>query len=157
MPAASPTSTLPQEQQLIQSLVELMQEEQQLLVSANAEGLLAVTPQKSHLINQLAQLAKQRHQALAAAGFAPEEAGMDAWLSANDDMTARAGWDQLLSLTRDAKELNRVNGMLINKQLTHTNAIIQAMRTPAHADDAAVYRPSGQTSSGGPSRRYVVG
>ncbi|MEO7576072.1 MAG: flagellar protein FlgN, partial [Massilia sp.] len=99
----------------------------------------------------------RRHQALGAAGFAAAEDGMAPWLVAQADQVLDADWQQLLTTTREAKELNRVNGMLIAKQMHHTQTVLQAMRTPASGAEAAVYGPSGQTSSGGPSRRFVVG
>jgi len=165
----SPITTLRDEQRLITSLVELMKQEQQLLVSADSDGLATITVQKSALVQQMAVLAGQRYRALGAAGFAAGEAGMEPWLAAgrsadaaddavdNADGTADALWRALLAHTRAAKELNRVNGMLINKQMTHTQVVLNAMRTPAGGLDAGVYGPSGQTAAGGPSRRFVVG
>ena len=47
--------------------------------------------------------------------------------------------------------------MLINKQMTHTQVVLNAMRTPAGSTDAGFYGPSGQTTVSGPSRRFVVG
>ena len=155
----SPITTLRDEQRLIASLVELMQQEQQFLVSADSDGLATSTVQKSALVQQMAALAARRHQALGAAGFAAGEAGMEPWLAACEaaDPAAGAQWRDLLAHTRAAKELNRVNGMLINKQMTHTQVALNAMRTPAGGLDAGVYGPSGKTSAGGPSRRFVVG
>ena len=157
MAATSPITTLRDEQTLISTLLKLMKQEQQCLVSADADGLTAITPQKSQLITQLGQLANQRHQALGAAGFAAREAGMETWLDSCNDPAASSLWQELLSATREAKELNRVNGMLINKQMTHNQAMINAMRTPAQGGDNEFYGPSGQTTASGPSRRYVVG
>jgi flagella synthesis protein FlgN len=153
----SPTTTLRDEQQLIGSLIELMKQEQQFLVSADSEGLARITPQKAELVQQATLLSGQRHQALGAAGFAAREAGMEDWLASSKDAAARALWLELLELTREAKELNRVNGMLVNKQMTNTQVILNAMRTPAGGADAAVYGPSGQAGAAGPSRRFVVG
>ena len=153
----SPITTLRDEQQLITSLVELMQQEQQFLVRADSDGLAAVTEQKSTQVQQMAALAGQRHRALGAAGFAASEAGMEAWLASSKDDAARTLWQDVLERTRAAKELNRVNGMLINKQMTHTQVMLNAMRTPAGGADAGVYGPRGQASVGGPSRRFVVG
>ncbi|HEU4374315.1 MAG TPA: flagellar protein FlgN, partial [Telluria sp.] len=130
---------------------------QQFLVSADSDGLTAVTEQKSAQVQQMAALAGRRHQALGAAGFAASEAGMEAWLADSKHDAAHALWRALLERTRAAKELNRVNGMLINKQMTNTQLVLNAMRTPAGGADAAVYGPRGQASSGGPSRRFVVG
>lgn len=153
----SPITTLRDEQHLITSLVGLMQQEQQCLVNADTDTLAALTPQKSSLVQQMAALASQRHQALGAAGFAAAEAGMDDWLAGAGDEAARSLWLALLASTREAKELNRVNGMLINKHMTHTQVVLNAMRTPAGGADNAFYGPSGQTTGGGPSRRFVVG
>lgn len=153
----SPTTTLRDEQQLITSLVDLMKQEQQFLVSADSDGLNTITPQKSVLVQQAAALAGQRHRALGAAGFAAQEAGMEDFLSTNNDDAARALWLALLERSREAKELNRVNGMLINKQLTSTQVVLNAMRTPTGVADTGVYGPGGQTAAAGPSRRFVVG
>jgi flagella synthesis protein FlgN len=154
----SPTTTLRDEQQLITTLVDLMKQEQQFLVSADSDGLNTITPQKSSLVQQMASLASQRHQALGAAGFPAREAGMEDWLASANDSAARTLWLDLLERTREAKELNRVNGILINKQLTNTQVVLNAMRTPAGAaESGGVYGPGGQTAAGGPSRRFVVG
>lgn len=153
----SPITTLRDEQQLITSLVDLMKQEQQFLVSADSDGLNTITPQKSSLVQQMAALAGRRHQALGGAGFPAGEAGMEDWLASCDDADARALWRGLLERTREAKELNRVNGMLINKQMTNTQVVLNAMRTPAGGADTGVYGPGGQTTAGGPSRRFVVG
>lgn len=153
----SPNTTLRDEQQLIGLLIELMKQEQQFLVHADSEGLNTITPQKAELVQQAALLSGQRHQALGAAGFPAREAGMEDWLASSGDAAARGLWLELLELTREAKELNRVNGMLVNKQMTNTQVVLSAMRTPAGGADAGVYGPSGQAAVGGPSRRFVVG
>lgn len=154
---ASPLDTLHDEQQLLTSLLDLMKQEQQCLIDADIDKLNAITPRKAELMNDLAVLANQRHQALEAAGFAAEEAGMQAWVEKTANTSTFDAWNHLLDLTREAKEVNRLNGMLINKQMTHNQNLINAMRQPANAGDAAVYGPTGQTTPGGPSRRFVVG
>jgi flagella synthesis protein FlgN len=151
------TITLRDEQRLITSLVELMKQEQQFLISADSDGLATITTQKSLLVQQMAAAASQRHLALGAAGFAAGEAGMEPWLAVCGEADADSVWRDVLERTRAAKELNRVNGMLINKQMTHTQVVLNAMRTPAGGNDAGVYGPSGQAATGGPSRRFVVG
>jgi flagellar biosynthesis protein FlgN len=158
MQTASPLSTLRDEKQLITTLLDLLKQEQQILVRADSDGLTSVTPLKSSLVTQLGQLAGQRHAALGAAGFAAREEGMQAWLDASPDKAAASLWQDLLAITREAKEVNRVNGMLITKHLSHNQAIINAMRQPAaRGGEQAFYGPTGQATSSGPSRRYVVG
>ena len=154
---ANPRATLDAELALINALIALMQEEQQMLVRADTEALSAVTPQKDQAVAQLAALAKQRHQSLGVAGCEARDAGMEVWLAASKDAAASAAWQELLGATRIAKELNRLNGMLISKQLTHNQALINAMRTPSTAADTGVYGRSGQAAPSGPSRRFVIG
>jgi flagellar biosynthesis protein FlgN len=153
----SPISTVLQEQQHLGSLIELMKQEQQLLVAADADGLAETTPRKNALLQALADLSAQRHAALAAAGCDASEAGMEPWLAVGGNDEARTQWEALLVLAREAKELNRVNGMLINKQLAHNQGVLNALRMPAGADAGGVYGASGQAVGSGPSKRYVIG
>jgi len=155
MATASPGATLRDEQQVIGSIVDLMKTEQQLLISADADGLSTITPNKLQLAQRAATLARVRHKALAAAGFTAGEAGMEPWLAVGGSDEQRQDWNRLLELTREAKELNRVNGMLVNRQLGQAQAALGALRGTGSA--AGVYGPGGQTMSTGPSRRFVVG
>ena len=154
---ASPITTVRDELSLFTTLMELMKREQQMLVAADTDALGTLTPQKAQLVAQMAALSKQRHAQLADAGHAPEDAGMQGWLEHAGDSAASDLWQDLLAITRQAKEINRVNGMLIAKQLTNTQTIINAMRTPAGAAETAVYGPTGQTSTTTTSRRVVIG
>lgn len=156
MAIASPGATLRDEQQVIGSMVELMKKEQQFLVDADADGLSNLTPLKQQLTQQATLLARTRHRSLGLAGFPAGEVGMEPWLAVAGNADVRAQWNDLLQLTRDAKELNRVNGMLINRQLGNTNNLLNALRGPV-VNPAGVYGPGGQTMAGGASRRFVVG
>lgn len=152
-----PAATLASERQLLDSLTGLLKEEQRLLVAADAEGVAALSPQKMQLVQQLASQAALRHRALAAAGFAAGEAGMDPWLAAQGTDQVRADWNSLLDATREAKELNRVNGMLINKHLANGQQKLTELGVGAQGGEASVYGPGGLTISAGPSKRFVVG
>lgn len=157
MSSESPHTTLQDELKTITCLIDLMKQEQQFLVAANTDGLATLTPLKTQLIEHMAALAAQRHQSLARAGFAASESGMTSWLERTSNPTVVAGWQQLLAKTADAKELNRVNGMLINKHMAHNQGLINAMRTPAGAADTSFYGPQGQTTAVTGKRRLVVG
>ncbi len=157
MATASPHSTLQDELKLLGCLIDLMKQEQQFLVAANTEGLDTLTPLKNQLIEQMAALSAQRHRSLGADGFVESEVGMEAWLVRIANPLASGAWQQLLDKAREAKELNRVNGMLINKQMTNNLTLINAMRAPAGAADTAFYGPSGQTTTASGKRPLVVG
>jgi flagellar biosynthesis protein FlgN len=153
----SPASTLASERQLLATLTELLQEEQRVLVAADADSVATITPRKIQLVQQLAAQAAIRHRALGAAGFESAEAGMEPWLAAQNSTDVRAEWEQLLDATREAKELNRINGMLINKQLAYNQQKLAELGTDAPGGNAAVYGPGGLTIGAGPSKRFVIG
>lgn len=153
----SPTQTIAAEHQHLDALVALMKQEQQSLVSLNADELSSLTTQKNALLASLSGLSQQRHAALQAAGCEGSEAGMEPWLAASDNGDGRAQWERMLHVAREAKELNRVNGMLISKQLAHNQGVLNALRTPTNAPAGAIYGASGQTMGLGVSKRYVVG
>jgi flagellar biosynthesis protein FlgN len=155
--ALCPSATFATEQQHVSALVELLKQEQSLLVAADADALAELTPRKNLILQQLAALSAQRHAALVAAGCEGSEAGMEPWLAQSGNTEAPAQWTALLAVAREAKELNRVNGMLINKHLAHNQGVLNAMRMPAGTESDGVYGARGQTVGLGPSKRYIIG
>jgi flagella synthesis protein FlgN len=157
MATASPDALLQDEITLVVCLIDLMKQEQQFLVAGNTDGLATLTPLKNQLIEQLAGLGTQRNGRLVEQGLVASETGMAAYVARAADPVLKASWQQLLERSAEAKELNRVNGMLINKQLAHNQGLIQAMRQPAGAADTTFYGPQGQTTAVSGKRRLVVG
>jgi flagella synthesis protein FlgN len=153
MAAVSPKNSLQAELSKITELLDVLKREQQDLVAADIDHLTSLTPQKSALVSEMAALATTRHNALAEAGFPAMEAGMESWLAAQQDDAANLLWQRLLDQTREAKELNRLNGVLINKHLGHTQGALQALRP----QQTTVYGPSGMTTSGGTRRGFIAG
>ena len=156
--AFNPMESLREEHKALAELVELMKTEQAHLVAANIEGLQEVNDKKAKIVAQASDMAQKRHRALAVAGFAPKEESMKAWLaSINQDNVGQA-WDQLLDITRSAKELNRVNGMLINKHLMVNQNALNALQAPTQAATTGkFYGANGQTTNITSTRRLVVG
>jgi len=150
-----PHATLPAEHERITALVELMKQEQQLLMAADADALAELTPHKVALVQELAQLSRQRHAVLGGMGFEASEAGMESWIVSHADADTRATWAALLVAAGQAKELNRVNGLLINRQLAHNQTVLQALRTPTGAAESTLYGAKGQTFGAGAARRFV--
>ncbi|MES2743761.1 MAG: flagellar protein FlgN [Pseudomonadota bacterium] len=151
----SPLTSLSEEHQLMGQLLEVIEREQRHLVAAEIEALNQVTAEKSQLVGRLALLAGERHSALGAAACTPDERGMESWLASQRDDVALTLWGALLERTRLAKELNRVNGMLVNRHLAHTQGALNAMHPQPQGGN--FYGPSGQTTSGAASRRVVIG
>ena len=78
---SSPATSLSEEHQAARRLVDLLKLEQARLIKAEIEGLNALTEEKATTVSCLTELAQLRHRRLAEAGFAGQEAGMQAWLA----------------------------------------------------------------------------
>ncbi len=153
-----PMSSLQEEHQALANLIELMKVEQAYLVAADMDGVQSITEQKSRVVAQISKLAQQRHRALAMAGFAPEEQNMQAWLASINQDKVNAAWQDLLTITKAAKELNRVNGILVNKQLSWNQQALETLQAPIRADTGgSFYGPNGQSTTSSSNRRVVVG
>jgi flagella synthesis protein FlgN len=158
MSTASPLNSLREEEHIMSTLLDVLRQEQQLLVKAEIESLQAVTTRKTALVTQMTLLSAQRHRALGKAGFPAQESGMDAWIAASGEARdeSAALWQALLAHTREAKELNRINGMLINKQMGHTQGALQALR-PQGAAQNNFYGPGGMSTTLPRSRGFLAG
>jgi flagella synthesis protein FlgN len=151
----NPAGSLNEEHKAARSLLQLLQQEQDRLVAAKIDGLPELTEEKAKLVARLAELATMRHNALASAGFEPKESGMKAWLEKAASNTIKKSWSDLLSLVRHAKEMNRTNGMLINKHIVRNQLAINVLKgTP---QDGNFYGPDGQARAYTSKRGLVIG
>jgi flagella synthesis protein FlgN len=158
MSTATPLNSLREEEHIMSTLLDVLRQEQQLLVKAEIDSLQAVTTRKTALVTQMTLLSAQRHRALGKAGFPAQESGMDAWIAASGEARDESAtlWQALLEHTREAKELNRINGMLINKQMGHTQGALQALR-PQGAAQNNFYGPGGMSTTLPRSRGFLAG
>jgi flagellar biosynthesis protein FlgN len=151
-----PAATLNDEIAVASNLVDVLKREQTVLIAADTEALPALTEEKAKLVAQIAVLANKRYQALAAAGFQDEEAGMKAWIdSPASSAAAGQSWNTLLEAARAAKELNRVNGMLIAKHMARNQATLTVLQ--GGRQSVSLYGPNGQPSATPGSRGLVIG
>jgi flagella synthesis protein FlgN len=149
-----PADSLAEECAVLDKLLQLLRQEQAHLVDADVEALSGLTGEKAQAAARMAELAKGRHRALAAAGFEASEAGMQAWIANANADEARA-WNALLEQARSAKELNRVNGLLINQHMGRNQAALNVLQ--GGAQGGSFYGPNGQSATTFGSRRLVVG
>lgn len=156
MVASDPSASLHSEQQTMQALHRLLLQEQAALIEASIDGLTQLTQAKAALVSELGRLAKQRHAALAAAGFGASESGMREWV----DATTHAGqykqsWTTLLSMTTEARELNRVNGMLIGRHLLRNQTELNILQ--GKPQNSNFYGRNGQSTGKGIGRGLAIG
>lgn len=152
---ASLTKLLNEEDEAMRRLLRLIEHEQALLLAAEIDGLTALTEEKAEIVAHMATLANRRHQILAAAGFAPGEAGMQAWLASNVTSSAQNPWMEMRALVTAAQELNRTNGLLINRHMTRNQSALNVLQGASQA--GGFYGPNGQATQKAAARSLVIG
>lgn len=136
-----------QDAQLLSELVSLLTKEQAALVNMDIDEVESILDQKSKLIQTIANATKMRHKALAQAGYDANENGMVTWLRANDTKALKVQWDAFQKQLAQAKELNRVNGQVINQHFQRNQQMISQLQGKAvNAGAGSVYGPNGQTT-----------
>lgn len=153
----SPADSLSEEHEAVRALTQLLQLEQEKLIATDIEAIAALTESKAKAAVRMAELASGRHKLLAQAGFEASESGMKEWLaSAAATATANKSWHELIALAEAGKELNRVNGTLISKQMVRNQNVLNILQHGT-VQGNNVYGPDGQTASKSVSRHIVAG
>jgi flagella synthesis protein FlgN len=111
-----PAQSLAEEFIAMSRLQGLLQTEQKALTDGAVDTLPELIRAKGFLISEITVLADARHQHLVALGMEASEDSMQSWVEASADGAEKQQWVDLLALARDVKELNRLNGIMINKQ-----------------------------------------
>lgn len=139
----------------VEQFIQVLQAEQQALTGAQTEKLLELARLKSEKAVQISQLGNRRSQYLSSQGFSSDRSGMEEWLSRHDPsgtgQTGRA-WKRLLDLAKEAQELNRANGIMIDAKLRHNQQALAILQSAAR-QVVDVYGPDGQTKTSGIGRQ----
>lgn len=147
--------SLGEELRIAATLLDLLKQEQSLLINANVDELAKLTEEKTKIVVRMGELAQSRHRALSGAGFEASEAGMQKWAEGNASLAAGKSWKELLEIAREAKELNRVNGLLIGQHMGRNQAALNILHGAPQG--GAMYGPNGQASTQPNKRKLVVG
>lgn len=137
--------TLETEADAVSRFVELLKLEQNALASGDIDKIVGFTQDKSTLANELTSLAIQRNSTLAGLGLDADKAGIETWFKRHPpDVRAENAWSRILSLAGEARELNRVNGELIQIRMQHNAQALAAMQGASRS--LHLYGPDGQTA-----------
>ncbi len=139
-----------QDAHLMNKLLDALSREQSSLVIADIDSIEAVIEEKSVLLQSINITAKSRYEALAANGFEPSEVGMVVWLKHQAQPTINELWESFQKALNQAKEMNRLNGMLINKHFNRNQQLLNHLQGNSSAGD--VYGRNGQAKSQSPFR-----
>ena len=149
-----PASQLNQEKGALQRLIEKLRQEQALLSEASAEGMTEIISEKASIVAEMTTLAGNRHRQLAELGYTDDETGMQKWMNEQGSEADKDIWADLFELAQDAKELNRVNGLLIGKKLSVNQNALTVLQ--GKSGTGSFYGPDGQSSIKSSGRRLGV-
>jgi flagellar biosynthesis protein FlgN len=130
---------------LINELMFLLSREQFSLIDMDIDAIENLLDEKSTLLQKINASVLVRYQALSNAGYEPNENGMAAWIESSVPMKYIQLWQDFQNTLAQAKELNRVNGQLINKHFNRNQQFLNELK--GDFANNGVYGPNGQTSS----------
>lgn len=137
------------------TLAELLKAEEAALVDGNVSELSRLTQDKSQLIMQLSKLENERKACLIQQGYSSDAKGMqDYFLKAATELSAAKDWEKLLHISEQAKEINRTNGVLINRQFNRNQSALNILQQ--NHPTGTMYGPNGQATNGSASGRGFI-
>ena len=130
----------------VQALLDVLKAERSALGSGHTDTLGELALRKRELLLHIAHLGDSRNRVLERSGFAADRRGMENWLVANDAQGfARAEWNALLDLTREAHRLNKENGAFIDAGMRANQHALQALMNAGAS--ASTYGASGRAAN----------
>jgi len=133
------------EAESVQRFVELLTQEQTILTEGKIDELPALADKKEKLATELNTLTRLRSQYLSSQGFATDRTGMQAWSAKHPEhKDATASWNKTLTLAAQAKELNRLNGQVIQLRMQYNSQALEILRRKESPLD--LYGPDGRSS-----------
>jgi flagella synthesis protein FlgN len=141
-PAAGLATRLYAECDALKAFVALLETEQQILVGAQTEQLLALSEQKTLAVQELSGLAQERRSHFVTCGVKGGANDITAWLQ-NHDPDNLPAWQEILQLAERMRQINDTNGILIQSKLRQNQqALIVLHNAASHA--GALYGRDGQ-------------
>jgi flagella synthesis protein FlgN len=133
--------------------VELLKLERDALTSGEMGQLDALIQKKNDISAELQALTDRRNSLLAGMGFGSDRIGIEAWLAAQPaNNAAQKMWLQILSLAKEARELNQLNGELIKMRMQHNSQALAILSSTSRQPN--LYGPDGQSAPQNSRRIY---
>lgn len=137
---------LAEERALIEQFVELLKVEQLALSGGRVDELPAYAEKKALIIAGLNTLTEQRGTDLDSLALSKDKAGVAGWCKLHPEQEEAARhWASILSLAAEARELNRLNGELIQIRMQYNARALESLQGGKAALD--LYGPDGQSAS----------
>ena len=141
----------------MQSLSQILEEEQSVLVNNEAEKLEPITTNKNQVLAKVMELEKNRASALLQLGLSNDATGMRELFAKNPSAPQlESSWELLLSLSANAQEQNRTNGLLINRQINKNQATLNVLQSGRSHQAGSMYGADGQSKLKPSAGRGIV-
>lgn len=144
------TISFEQDVVLVNKLLAVLSREQTSLVAADVDAIESLLEEKSALLQSLSSVATARYELLGNNGFEANESGMAAWLGQQSKSALNASWTNLQKSLAQAKEMNRLNGMLIGRHFSRNQQMLNQLQ--GTTESSGVYGRNGQAAAGAISR-----
>lgn len=146
------TAAIAAETQALREFIAVLETEQKLLISGDADAVLPLLDRKAILVANLGAAGQQRDAALQRLGVGNDKAAIEAFFARGQN-SERAAWQQLLELAQAAQRLNTTNGTLINTRLQNNQQALSILMEAGDAPgDSGTYGPDGLQKLGAGSR-----
>jgi flagella synthesis protein FlgN len=149
---AAIAQSLAQEHALSAQLLEALGQEEAALLDNDADALSQAAHGKSQLIASFVLLHQQLRRLLGQAGLPEQDSSMASWIARQGDPVIQQQWLELLDGAQRAQELNRTNGLLIQRLSVRNQAALAALRGPGGSD---LYGQGGLTGLRTPFRTIL--
>lgn len=148
-----PALQLSLECQATRHVVDLLRREQLALQQADISALDPLIQEKNYQLQQLAQLADARKQWIATLGHGLDREGTER--AFRDCPDAAVAWAELLDLAKTAVQINKINGLIIDRRVRHNQRVLRELRAATQA--TALYGSDGQPRPIGLARQLGEG
>lgn len=143
-----------QDARLVNQLLVVLSREQSSLVVADVDAIEALMEEKSVLLQTISSTAKSRYEVLAVKGFLASELGMVEWLKQYANEATNVSWADFQKTLSQAKEMNRLNGMLISRHFNRNQQLLNHLQGNSSSVDS--YGKNGQVKSQSASRGVLI-
>jgi len=126
---------------LSRRLLQALRSEEQALVNNDVDALEQITVEKNKLVKLLMTGQQQLRRHLAQQGLPTDPASLRRWLDSRPDKPSDSDLLLTSNLQRDAQEINRSNGILLQRLANRNQAGLSALRGQS---DTGIYGPTGQ-------------
>lgn len=135
------------------TLLNLLQQEQDAIQNRRRELLTDIITRKTECLQTIDSNTAARYKLLTERGLAADEAGWKEFVESFQQKKLQQDWQALLSILKQCKHANEVNGRLVNRSQQTLHNLLDILR--GKLNTPAVYTQRGTTESVQSGQRFT--